>query len=171
MKRTWLGCLVVVLVTGAIGRSFGQSPTAAAADDPFVGTWRLDSAKSTFKPTVYNRGVMAIEPVCDQFKTSVDTQLAGGILVQYEFVAKTDGRDYPLPGMVNADTVSIRRIDARTLERTHKKRTKVDTVFVSRVSADGMTMEVSQKGFNPRGEPVDNLLIYRKDPDTRPPTR
>jgi len=41
------------------------------------------------------------------------------------YTANFDGKDYPLAGVPNADTVSLKRIDTRTTERTDKKDGKV----------------------------------------------
>jgi hypothetical protein len=51
-----------------------------------------------------------------------------------------DGKDYPLKGGPGADTVSLKRIGANTLEETIKSGGKVTQVVSLTVSADGHSM-------------------------------
>ncbi len=58
------------------------------------------------------------------------------------YTAKLDGKDYPYKGDPGTTSVSLKKIDARTIEETDKRDGK--PIFVSRlaVSADGKTMNI-----------------------------
>jgi hypothetical protein len=79
------------------------------------------------------------------------------------FDAKTDGKDYPLTGVPNADTISVKRIGANTIETTWKKDGK--TVMTTRgvVSSDGKTRTVTFNGTNAQGQKVHNVVVYEKE--------
>ena len=79
-----------------------------------------------------------------------------------QYTANFDGKDYPLTGSQNADKVSLKRIDARTTERTNKKGDKVVTTVTQVVSQDGKTMTTTVKGTNAQGQAVDNVLVFEK---------
>jgi hypothetical protein len=71
-------------------------------------------------------------------------------------------KDYPLTGSDLADTVSLKRIDAHTSERTDKKGGKIVQTFRRVVSKDGKTMTVTIKGTNAQGQTVNNVVVFEK---------
>ena len=73
-----------------------------------------------------------------------------------------DGKDYPLTGSAVADTVSLKRIDARTTDRTDKKGGKVVQTLKRVVSQNGKTMTVTVKGTNAQGQAVNNVVVFDK---------
>jgi len=87
---------------------------------------------------------------------------AAGAPTMTQYTANYDGKDYPLTGSQNVDTVSFKRIDARTMERTNKKGEKVLTTSTQVVSADGRTMTTTVKGTNAQGQAVDNVTVWEK---------
>jgi len=56
------------------------------------------------------------------------------------WTAKLDGKDYPVKGDYGVDSVSIKRIDDRTVEATYKRGGKLMSVDRITVSADGKTL-------------------------------
>jgi hypothetical protein len=67
-----------------------------------------------------------------------------------------------LTGSPTADTVSLKRIDARTTERIDKKGGKVVTTLKRVVSQDSKTMTVTTKGTNPEGQATNNVIVFEK---------
>ena len=67
-----------------------------------------------------------------------------------------------MTGSQNADKVSLKRIDARTMERTDKKGDTVVLTSTRIVSEDGKTMTVTTKGTNAQGQAVDNVTVWEK---------
>jgi len=78
------------------------------------------------------------------------------------FDARNDGKDYPLNGAPNADMISVKRVDPKTIETTWKKDGK--TVMKTRgvVSGDGKTRTVTFNGTDPQGHKVHNVVVYEK---------
>jgi hypothetical protein len=61
------------------------------------------------------------------------------------YTAKLDGKDYPYKGDPGLTSVSLKKIDANTIEETDKRKGK--PIYVSRmtVSADGKTMQIDNE--------------------------
>src|SRR5947207_2940790 len=97
----------------------GVSVAAAAtnAKDPFVGSWKLNIAKSKFEGGTPPRSSTAtITMVGDKRRVAVHTVPASGPELNTESVAADDGKEYPMKGSPTVDTVSVIKIDARTVE-------------------------------------------------------
>ncbi len=85
-----------------------------------------------------------------------------GTRTTVQYTANFDGKDYPLTGSQVADSVSLKRIDARTTDRTDKKGGKVAQTLRRVVSQDGKTMTVTVKGTNAQGQKVNNVVVFDK---------
>jgi hypothetical protein len=95
-------------------------------------------------------------------KVTTEGVNANGTPTMTQYTANFDGKDYPLTGSQDFDTVSLKRIDARTTERTDKKGDKVVRTLTRVVSQDGKTMTVTIKGTNAQGQAVNNVEMYEK---------
>ena len=149
-----VACLgVLALLTGAV---FAQS-------DPQVGVWKLNIAKSKYSPgPAPKSGSTRIEAAGAGAKVTVDQELADGTKRHWEFTANYDGKDSPVTGNPDADTVARTRIDASTVQTISKKAGKVTTTQTSAVSSDGKTRTVTTKGVNASGQQVNNVAVYER---------
>src|SRR5215831_7029019 len=77
-----------------------------------------------------------------------------------QYGAKFDGKDHPATGIANADSVSIRRIDANTVETLQKKDGKVVMTITSTTSKDGKTRTSTWRGKNAEGKDVHNVVVF-----------
>jgi hypothetical protein len=158
-KRIVLGSIVVATLLAAASAAGAQSP------DPWIGTWKVNLAKSTYspgpKPTT--PATVKIEAAAGGIKTTIDGTDAQGKPTQTESVAKFDGQDVPVKGapMPNS-TVALKRIDARTFEVNSKVEGKPTTTTRVTISADGKTMTATQTGKTAQGETVNNVIIADK---------
>jgi hypothetical protein len=59
------------------------------------------------------------------------------------YTAKFDGKDYPYQGDPGTTSVSLKKIDANTIEETDKRNGKVITVSRMTVAPDGKTMKIA----------------------------
>ena len=87
---------------------------------------------------------------------------ADGKAVQGEFAAKYDGRDYPVKGDPGSDMVSLRRIDANTVDYIYKKGGKEVLSERAVVSKDGKTVTLTVKGRDAKGNAYEALVFYDK---------
>lgn len=136
----------------------------AQAKDPFVGTWALNLAKSTYSPGPPPKSTTSTYAVAGQgYKVSVKTDPASGPVQQWSYTSNLDGKDVPITGNnPNADMVAVKRIDAHTLEIVNKKGGKVTTTQKNVVAADGKTRTVTTTGTDAQGQKISNVAVYEK---------
>jgi hypothetical protein len=65
-------------------------------------------------------------------------------------------------GFENADAVSVRRIDGKTIESTLKKNGRVVTVVTSKVSSDGKSRISTFMASDAAGNSLRDVLVYGK---------
>jgi hypothetical protein len=137
---------------------------AAQAKDPFVGTWKLNVAKSTYSPGPAPKGTTSTYAVAGKgYKVSVKTEPASGPAQEWSFTSDLDGKDAPITGNnPNADMVAVKRIDAHTLEIVNKKGGKVTTTQKNVVAPDGKTRTVTTTGTDAQGQKINNVAVYDK---------
>ena len=136
---------------------------SAQAADPLVGTWKLNVAKSTYSPGPAPKSITAkIEAAGKGEKLTADGVRGDDTPIRVEYTAQYDGKDYPISGSPMADTVSLKRLDANTTERTDKKGGKVVQTLTRKLSSDGKTLTVTIKGTDAEGRPINNLAMFEK---------
>jgi hypothetical protein len=138
--------------------------SAWAADDPFTGIWKMNLAKSKYSPgpppkaITYNfqpAGANGVKLIAD----NIDSK---GNPNRREFTATYDGKEYPVTGNPDADSVSLKRIDAYHVEGTQKKNGTLVRTFQRVVSPDGKTLTVTEKLTTASGKVENNVIVYDK---------
>jgi len=149
--------LAALLAAGSMAQA--QSP------DPWIGTWKVNLAKSSYspgpKPTV--AATVKMEPSAGGLKTTIDATTPQGQPVHTENVGKFDGKDNPVTGALAPNTTTaIKRISGRTFEALGKVDGKptINTRVV--VSADGKSLTATQTGKDPQGQTVKNVIVADK---------
>src|ERR1700752_1468788 len=154
---------MLLVAVGAVLLVADFVSVSAQASDPRVGTWKLNVAKSQYSPgPPPQSSTLKIEPSGQGEKVTTEGVNAQGERVATQYTANFDGKDYPLTGSQNANTVSLKRIDARTTERIDKKDGKVVLNYTRVVSQDGKTMTVTTKGTNAQGQTVSIVAVWEK---------
>ena len=153
---------VVLALSAVLGADVAN--LSAQASDPRIGTWKLNVAKSKYSPGPAPQSqTLKVEVSGKGEKVTSEVVGADGKRNTSTYTANFDGKDYPLSGsLVGADKVSLKRIDARTTERTDKKDGKAVMTLKRVVSQDGKTMTVTTKGTNAEGKPVNNVVVFDK---------
>src|SRR5215212_785058 len=96
------------------------------AADPATGTWKLNAAKSKYNPgPPPQSATITHEETADGIKRTGESVDAEGKKTSLEYTAKYDGKEYPVSGSDDFDTVSFRKINGHTVEATLKKSGKV----------------------------------------------
>ena len=138
-------------------------PLLAQGGSPFSGTWRLNLAKSRYTPGPAPRGgVLKVEQAGTTRKSVVETVAPDGSTDRNEYSAPLDGKDHPLKGSGSADTVSLRQVNATTIERTDKRKGMIVMIHTITLSPDRRTLTVHVKGVTGAGDHVDNLMVWDK---------
>src|SRR5712664_2605757 len=96
-----------------------------AADDPNMGTWKLNEAKSKTAPGMEKLTTVVYEAAGDQVKVTIDGTDASGKPIHNEWTGKFDGKDYAVTGDPTSDMRSYKQVDDKTLDLTVKKDGKV----------------------------------------------
>jgi hypothetical protein len=153
----------VVVALGVVLVGADIVSVSAQASDPRIGTWKLNVAKSKYSPGPAPQSLtVKVEASGQGEKVTAEFVNADGTRTTTVYTANFDGKDSPLTGSQIADTVSLKRIDARTTERTDKKGDKVAQTLRRVVSQDGKTMTVTTKGTNAQGQAVNNVGVFDK---------
>ncbi len=115
MRRRSIAVAVTMLFILAVA-------TMAMAADPFVGTWKLNPAKSKAAPggrLPHPSSINIIEIQGDTMHMIVDQTDTTGKLEHVEYTAVLDGKEYPVkvsPPSPQPYTIALKRIDPRTRE-------------------------------------------------------
>ena len=143
------------------------SASAQSNDDPALGTWKLNVAKSTFTPGPPIKGDTRSYEVNDEGWLIVTTETIqpDGRKTGVRFAAKFDSKAYPQIGRF-APTVTLityEPVDKRTLKYTQRDSSgKVNSTNTRTVSADGKTMTIEQKSTDDKGRPVVNVELFER---------
>lgn len=157
-KQVVLPVVTLAFVAAAVIVA-GQSP------DPWMGTWKLNLAKSTYSlgPPSTTNIVSTWESVgSGQFKQSQDSVDAKGQKTHQEITLRFDGADYPFVGPAQPTTRSFKRIDARTFEYVVKVNGQVTSTNRVAVAPDGKTRTITSTGTNAKGQPFKNVTLWEK---------
>jgi len=144
------------------GSTFAQSK-----DDPSLGSWKLNVAKSTFTPGPPIKGDTRSYEVnaAGWLIVTTETIQPDGTKTGVRFAAKFDGKAYPQIGRF-APTVTLityEPVDTRTLKYTQRDSSgKVVSTNTRIVSADGKTMTIEQKSTDDSGRPVVNVELFER---------
>ena len=123
-----------------------QSPVLAQSKDPFAGTWLLARGKSDFEPpSNFFKRTMIIESVDNGHKCIVRTITDRQQTVEYVYQAQFDGKDTPTENSP-FETISLKRIDANTIERAGKIKGQVVETSTMKLSEDGKILMLTTKG-------------------------
>jgi hypothetical protein len=130
------------------------------ADDPQMGTWKLNEAKSKIGAGSPTLTTVVYEGAGDSVKVTVDGTDGDGKPLHSEWTGKYDGKDYPVTGDPSTDMRSYKKVNDHTLAFTNKKGDKVTIRGHGVVSADGKTRTVTITGTDSKGKKYTSTAVY-----------
>ena len=147
--------------------SLAGTAAAQSKDDPSIGTWKLNVAKSKFTPGPPIKGDTRSYEVNDSGWLFVTTETIqpDGTRTGVRFAAKFDGKAYPQIGRFGPTVTMItyEPVDRRTLKYTQRDTSgKIVSTNTRTVSADGKTMIIEQRTSNAGGQPVVNVELFER---------
>ena len=154
MKRKAL-----VLTAAAL---FAAVVVCYAAGDAFMGTWKLNEAKSKMGAGLSKNSMVAYEVAGDSVKVSLDGSGSDGNPFHSEWTGKYDGKDYPVTGDPTADSRSYTMVNAHTLRITSKQGGKITSTTRVVISADGKSRTVTTTGTDAKGMKTTAVSVYDK---------
>ena len=133
-----------------------------AADDPQIGTWKLNESKSKLIPGEGKNTTVVYEATGDQVKVTIDGTDKDGKPTHNEWTGKFDGKDYAVTGDPKSDMRSYKKIDSNTLKFTAKKDGKTTITGRIVVAADGKSRMVTAHGADEQGKESKEKAAYDK---------
>ena len=163
MRATWTSRFVGMAFTTVFVAAMGLGATAQAPD-PLMGTWKLDVAKSTYKPDPAPKSLsVLIEPASGNgMKVSVDGVAADDTPIKVTYTSMRDGKDAPVTGSPVYDTAAVTQTNPHEGTIVYKKGGKMVITAKASVAKDGKTMTVDYTGMNPKGQVLHNVAHYVK---------
>ena len=142
---------------------FSLSPRLQAQNDPLLGTWKLNVAKSKYQGTPLP---MSETRVYEPFggagagvKATFNRVDAAGKKITVTYSAMYDGKDYKYSGP-DAETIALRRTDANSIDATLKKGGKVVQTARGVVSADGKMRTLTATGTDDKGQKFTAVSVW-----------
>jgi hypothetical protein len=132
------------------------------ADNPNMGTWKLNEAKSKIPPGFLKNTTVVYEAAGDSVKVTTDGTDKNGKPNHTEWTGKFDGKDYPLTGDPTADSRSYKTINDHTTALANKKDGKVVASGRIVISADGKSRTLRVSGTDAAGKKVTSSAVYDK---------
>ncbi len=143
------------LVVALAGTALAQS------SNPRIGTWKLNLAKSTYAAgTAPKSATFTVVAAGAGVKVTVDGVNADGTVSHWMYTANYDGKDYPVTGNPNRETVASNLVDANTLKSIYKKGGKAAVTQTSVLSSDGRTITITSTSTDAKGQPVNAVAVY-----------
>ena len=137
--------------------------TACFAANPYIGTWKLNEAKSKLVPGMGKNNTVTWAEQKDKFKVTVDGVDKDGKPTHSDWVGKLDGKAYPVKGNLPYNAVAYKVVNDHTYEITTMKGGKVFSNGKSTVSADGKTRTVTVNGTDAEGKKFKSTAVYDKE--------
>ncbi len=145
----------------------GLAGLLLGADDPFVGTWKLNLNKSKFGPSQPGRATkeetLVIEKSGDDGIVTMKGTREDGSAILVKYSTPVAGGpvkyDSPLPAGM---TVTSKRLDQRTTEMVTMLNGKEVSTQHNTVSANGKTLRSASKGVNAQGQAFEGVAVWDK---------
>ena len=137
---------------------------AAWADDPVIGTWRLNVQKSRYSPGPAPKSQVRTYKAHDGgVQVTIKTVDAEGKTTTVEHPLNYDGKARALTGSSEADAILLEKIDDYTSEAVLKHATTIIGRNRRVVSKDGKTLTITYEGTNQWSQPVKNVAVYDRE--------
>jgi hypothetical protein len=148
---------VAALCFAVVSAGLAQSAPSEA------GNWKLNVGQSKFSPGPATKSsTVTFSTVGKGVKAVIDGIGPDGAKVHWEYTADFGGKPAPVTGNPDGDMVSVKRVNATTVESSYTLKGKPTMVVRRTLSADGKTLTVTQTGANGQGQKVNNVLVFER---------
>ena len=150
--------IVLTVVLCLLALSLGY-----AAENPNMGTWKLNEAKSKIPAGVgKNTTVVYTAASGDMIKVTTDGVDGTGNPTHSEWTGKLDGKPYPVTGMSTVDARAVTAKGDRTLEIDNMKGGKSVGTGKVELAKDGKSRTLETEGLGPDGKKYKAKFVYDK---------
>jgi len=150
------------LVLSAVALLAAVAVCFAATGDAFIGTWKLDAAKSKIAAGTGTNTTVVYSRDGANLKCVIDGTGTDGKPTHSEWTGKLDGKAYPVTGDPLVNMRSYRVINDHTMTASEMQGTKVVITARIAVSADGMTRTVTVTQTDDKGMKHTSTAVYNK---------
>ncbi len=151
------------LLVGSLCSVMFLSGSMALAADNWIGTWKLNVAKSKSTPGPGPKSQTLMFTASPAGTTlSSEGVMGDGSVRKGSYTSKFDGKDVPWAGNPDADMAAPLKVDDNTYTNPWKKGGKTVMTAKVVVAADGKSLTVTQTGKNAKGVAVNNTAVYDK---------
>jgi hypothetical protein len=155
MRKNLLVSSLLLCVAALLGSQ------SAFAGENWVGTWKLNAAKSKFSSETAARAeTLKFEPSSAGITLTFEGTDPQGKPIQGKYTSKFDGKEVAWIGNPSADMASPKRIDDNSYENVWKmdgKQTMTATVVVSK---DNKTLTVTETPTDSHGAAASSVVVY-----------
>jgi hypothetical protein len=134
-----------------------------AGDDVFMGTWKLNEAKSKIPAGAAHNNTVVYAQSGDEVKITGDGVDAAGKATHQEWTGKFDGKDYPAKGSPIHDMRAYTKVDGHTLTYAMKKEGKNVGKGKVVIAADGKSRTVTETSTGVDGKKVSTTSVFDKE--------
>ena len=134
----------------------------ALAQNPNIGTWKMNPDKSKFSYAPPKSFTATVEAQGNGIKVVQDIVDASGKATHRSWTVNYDGKDYPITGDPDEDAVSYKRPDANTTEYVFKKNGKETSSGRAVISKDGKTKIDNGGGKDAKGQAFTYTIFTEK---------
>jgi len=157
MKRILAFAAVAIFVSATASRMLAQNPA--------LGTWKLNVAKSKYSPGPAPKSMTrTVESAGDKVKYTFEGVAADRSKIAYTFTVAFDGKDYPISGSGapgGADAIAFKQTNSGSYEAILKKAGKPTLISRVQVSKDSNTTTISQSSADGKGT-TNNQMVFVK---------
>jgi hypothetical protein len=153
--------MIQLVVVGTLV-ALGIGAPAFAAES-MAGTWTLNLEKSKFVPGPAPKSqTRTYAETADGTALTFTGVAADGSTVSGQSTFKYDGKDYPITGSSDYDTLSLKRVNGTTVKSLQKKDGKVVGTTIRTISAHGKVLTLDSRGKGANGKSYHSIGVFDK---------
>jgi hypothetical protein len=133
------------------------------AQNPNMGTWKLNEAKSKVAPGFPKNNTIVYEAAGDDVKVTTEGVGSDGKPSHTDWTGKFDGKPYPVTGDPTADTRTYTQVNDRTLTFVNQNGDKPTISGRIVVSADGKSRTVTVSRTGASGKKITSSSVFDKE--------
>ncbi len=149
--------IISVVVLSLLALSLGF-----AAENPNIGTWKLNEAKSKIPAGVGKNTTVVYSAAGSDIKVTTDGVDASGKPTHSEWTGQFDGKPYPVTGMSTVDARAVTAKGDRILDIVNMKDGKSVGTGKVELAKDGKSRSLETEGTSPDGKKYKAKFVYDK---------
>jgi hypothetical protein len=151
---------LIMALAAAAGMTVVASGILLAQSNPFVGTWKLNLAKSKDPGAFPKEETLTVQVVGGQRQVTIKGTATNGSPISFKYEVPDKGGLGKVLAGGPYDAVAGKRIDANTREVSYMMRGKGVLELRSAVSKDGNTMSLTVEGKDDQGRTFSGLAVF-----------